>query len=193
MRLPGRKKKRQRYTRDILQGEQFTIGKYTYGEPKVHSFGDDTRLIIGNYCSISDQVVILLGGEHRLDRVTTYPFQAFAGEWSEAVMLKGHPASKGDIIIGNDVWIGYGATILSGVTVGDGAVLGAGSIVSRDVAPYSVVAGNPAFLIRKRFSDSIIADLLNLRWWDWPEEKVRANIHLLCSDDMDAFLRVADK
>lgn len=192
MRFPGSRKKQQ-YTRDILKGEQFTVGKYTYGSPDVFSFADKTRLIIGSYCSISDRVTILLGGNHRLDWATTYPFSFFPVDWPEAAGIKGHPASKGDIVIGNDVWIGFGAIILSGVTIGDGAVIGAGSVVSRDVSPYSVVAGNPAVQYRKRFSDPVITRLLKMRWWDWPEEKVRANIHLLCSDDMDALFAAADR
>lgn len=191
MRFPGRKKK-QRYTRDALQGEQFSIGKYTYGSPDVHIFAAEPRLIIGKYCSISDRVVILLGGNHRLDWTTTYPFPAFSDVWPEAAAIRGHPASKGDIVIGNDVWIGSAVTVLSGVTIGDGVVIGAGAVVSRDVAPYTVVAGNPAVAVRKRFSDSIISGLLKLRWWDWSEEKVRANIHLLCSDDIEAFLDICD-
>lgn len=188
MKFLGSRNKKQQYTRDSLKGEQFSIGKYTYGSPDVFSFADNTRLVIGNYCSISDRVAILLGGNHRLDWTTTYPFPAFPAEWPEAAMLKGHPASKGDLIIGNDVWIGFGVILLSGVTVGDGAVLGAGSVVSHDVAPYTVVAGNPAVAVRKRFSDSIIARLLKLCWWDWPEEKVRENIHLLCSGNMEKLL-----
>jgi acetyltransferase-like isoleucine patch superfamily enzyme len=190
MRFPGRKK--QRYTRDTLQGEQFTIGAYTYGEPDVRCFDECTRLVIGRYCSISDKVTILLGGNHRLDWATTYPFSAFPGEWPEAGAITGHPASKGDIVIGNDVWLGFGAVLLSGVNVGDGAVIAAGSIVSRDVAPYTVVAGNPALPVKKRFSDPVIAALLDLRWWDWPDEKIRENVHLLCSNDLEALLGAGD-
>lgn len=192
MKFPGSRKKQPQYTRDTLKGEQYSIGKYTYGSPDVFCFGDDTRLIIGRYCSISDRVVILLGGNHRLDWATTYPFSAFPGQWPEAAMLKGHPASKGDIVIGNDVWIGFGVILLSGVSIGDGAVVGAGSVVSRDVAPYTVVAGNPAVQIKKRFSGAIIRKLLTLRWWDWPEEKVKEHIHYLCSGDMEALLAHVD-
>ncbi|MBW1749567.1 MAG: CatB-related O-acetyltransferase [Deltaproteobacteria bacterium] len=191
MRFPGRKKQQQ-YTCDTLKGELLTIGKYTYGEPDVRSFDDITRLVIGKYCSISDRVVILLGGNHRLDWGTTYPFSSFPGQWPEAAAIPGHPATKGDIIVGNDVWIGFGATILSGVKIGDGAVIGAGSVVSRDVAPYTVVAGNSAVSVRKRFSEPVIAALLNLCWWDWPDEKVRENVHPLCSSDMKALLCAGD-
>ena len=184
IKFPG-VKKRQQYTRDTLQGEQFSIGEYTYGSPAIFIFDDDTRLVIGKYCSIADRVVILLGGNHRLDWATTYPFSAFPGQWPEAADVQGHPASKGNINVGNDVWTGFGATLLSGITIGDGAVIGAGAVVSRDVVPYAVAAGNPAVEIRKRFSADIIVKLLNLRWWDWPEEKVRKNISLLCSGNVE--------
>ena len=190
MRFTGRKK--QKYTCDTLRGAMFTIGQYTYGEPDVRCFDDVTRLVIGKYCSISDRVIILLGGNHRLDWATTYPFSFFSGQWPEAETITGHPATKGDIVIGNDVWIGFGATILSGVTIGDGAVIGAGSVVSRDVAPYTIVAGNPAVPARKRFSEAVITALLNLCWWDWPDEKVQENVRLLCSNDLEALLRVGD-
>lgn len=190
MRLWGWKKKGP-YTRDVLQGPRFSIGDYTYGEPRVLCFEDETRLHIGRYCSISDGVTILLGGNHRLDWTTTYPFPAFPEQWPEAAALQGHPASRGDVVIGSDVWIGFGATILSGVTIGDGAVIGAGAMVSRDVAPYAVAAGNPAREVRKRFSEDTISRLLALQWWDWPEDRVRKHLPLLCSGDIAALLAAA--
>ena len=182
------RKKKQILTRDRITDPAFSIGNYTYGEPTILQFDQTTRLVIGRFCSISDQVTIILGGNHRSDWGTTYPFPAFTETWPEAASIKGHPASKGDIVIGHDVWIGYGATILSGVTIGSGAVIGARAVISRDVAPYAVMAGNPAQEIKKRFDDTTIAQLLQLAWWNWPEEKIRANLPLLCSNQIQQLL-----
>ena len=193
MKIMGWKKQKQRYTRDTLAGPRFDIGKYTYGSPDVYDFDDKTRLVVGRYCSISDRVAIVLGGNHRLDWATTYPFTAFSDEWPEAKQISGHPASEGDIIIGNDVWIGLGAVILSGVTIGDGAVIGAGAVVSKDVSPYAIAVGNPASEVGKRFSEKIINKLLELQWWNWPEKKVRQFLPFLCRSDIEALIRAASE
>ncbi len=182
------RKKKQTLTRDRIIGQNYVIGDHTYGEPNLLQFDQTTRLVMGSFCSISDKVTIILGGNHRSDWITTYPFSAFTETWPEAAIIKGHPASKGDIIIGHDVWIGYGATILSGVTIGSGAVIGARAVISRDVVPYAVVAGNPAQEIKKRFDDTTISRLLQLAWWDWPEEKIRINLPFLCSNQIEQLL-----
>lgn len=182
------RKKKQILTRDRIIGPNYVIGDHTYGEPTVRQFDQTTRLVMGRFCSISDQVTIILGGNHRSDWVTTYPFSAFTETWPEAATIKGHPASKGDIIIGHDVWIGYGATILSGVTIGSGAVIGARAVISRDVASYAVMAGNPAQEVKKRFDETTTVRLLQLAWWDWPEEKIRINLPLLCSSQIQQLL-----
>lgn len=173
------------YTKDLL-GDRYAIGDYTYGKPRVIARGEGRSLTIGKYCSISTQVLIFLGSEHRTDWVSTYPFPAL---WREASSIKGHPTSKGDVKIGNDVYIGYHVIILSGVTIGDGAVIGAGSVVTKDVPPYAIVAGNPATVIRYRFDEKTIKKFLEIRWWDWPDEKVKENIHLICDDAVDAFIK----
>jgi virginiamycin A acetyltransferase len=148
----------------------YSIGKFSYGNPKIIAWDKKNVLKIGNFCSIADGVIIVLGGEHRIDWVTTYPFNK---NLKDCCHFTGHPATKGDIIIGNDVWIGLNATILSGVTIGDGAVIGANSLVARDVEPYTIVAGNPARSIRKRFSQQTIDKLLRIKWWDWEIEKIK--------------------
>jgi len=161
------------------------VGKYTYGKPVVFRGRYAGDLKIGKFCSISNEVTIFLGREHRKDWITTYPFPAFPGDWPGAEEIAGCERTKGDVIIGNDVWICYGATILSGVKIGDGAVIGARAVVTKDVAPYSVVAGNPAREIGKRFNDEIIKKLLDLKWWDWTDEKIKENIKTLCSTEID--------
>jgi|CXWL01.1.fsa_nt_gi acetyltransferase-like isoleucine patch superfamily enzyme len=167
---------------------QFEIGRGTYGIPLIRSWNEGPVLRIGNFCSIAARVQILLGGEHRVDWVTTYPFSVF---WPSASGVEGHPRIRGDVVIGNDVWLGTEATIMSGVTIGDGAVVGAKAVVTRDVPPYAVVAGNPARLVRFRFSDDEIERLLALRWWDWGDERIGEFLPLLLSTDVVRFLDAA--
>lgn len=180
------------YTRDVLVGDEYDIGEWTYGTPAVLSWGEGARLHVGRFCSIAPEVVILLGGNHRTDWVTTYPFPALVDMgWVEAEGVSGHPATRGDVHIGNDVWLGRGATVLSGVSIGDGAVVAARAVVARDVPPYAVVAGNPAEVVRWRFSAGDREFLEGLKWWDWPVERIRENMELLCSGDVDALRSVA--
>lgn len=174
-------------TRDVLAEFGYTVGEFTYGVPAVWSWGEPATLVIGKYCSLSTQIEIFLGGNHRTDFVTTYPFSAIA-QWPEAANIEGHPASRGDVRIGNDVWIGMGAMILSGVTIGDGAAIAARAVVTHDVPPYAIVAGNPARVVRMRFPDAIIQDLLKVRWWDWDVARVRRYIPLLMQPDISKFL-----
>ena len=173
------------YTKDLLE-ERYSIGDHTYGKPRVISWAEGTSLRIGKYCSISTHVIIFLGSEHRTDWVSTYPFPFL---WKEARSIKGHPFSKGDVTIGNDVTIGYNVTILSGVSIGDGAVIGTGSVVTKDIPPYAIAAGNPARVLRYRFDEETIRKLLQIKWWDWSDEKVKENVHLICSDSIDGFIR----
>ncbi|MBN2212543.1 MAG: CatB-related O-acetyltransferase [Sedimentisphaerales bacterium] len=176
------------YTRDALAGKGYDIGEHTYGRPRVHAWGEEkATLKIGRFCSIARHVSILLGGNHHAGRISTYPFGKFPDRWPGAAASGDISYSKGDVIIGNDVWIGEGAVILSGVTVADGAVIGAHAVVTKDVEPYAIVAGNPARVIRKRFDDNTIARLLEVKWWDWPEEKITRYADLLSSERLDEF------
>lgn len=155
------------------------IGDYTYGMPTILQWTEHDTCVIGRYCSIAKNVTIMAGGEHRTDWITTYPIREMFG--LVGANRRGHPATKGPTVIGNDVWIGYGATILSGVNVGDGAVIGARAVVTRDIEPYSIVAGNPARHIRYRFSPEQIEILLQVKWWEWPRETVIEHVELLSS------------
>jgi len=161
----------------------YTIGNGTYGMPEVHDWSEGSTLRIGAYCSIASNVQIFLGGLHRTDWISTFPFPAFV---EEAAGISEYNGTKGDVIIGNDVWLCSGCTILSGVTIGDGAVVACGSIVTRDVEPYSMVAGNPARHIRWRFSEEQRQALLETAWWTWPEAEIRALSAMLCSTDVSA-------
>lgn len=166
---------------------KYSIGSFTYGDPRILTWGDQSTLKIGKFCSISAEVTILLVGEHRTDWVTTYPFNVLFKEFHQ---LSGHPATKGDVIIGNDVWIGTRSTILSGVKIGDGAVIGACSVVTKDVPPYAIVAGNPAKIIRMRFKAETIRDLLQIRWWNWDFQKIKNSMELLLSGNTEELLRL---
>lgn len=173
------------YTRESIDKKyKKYIGKDTYGIPTILDWGEDAKLKIGDFCSIAEKVTIFLGGEHRSDWVTTYPFPAIES-WKNAKNIKGHPKTKGDVIIGNDVWIGYGSTILSGVKIGDGAIIGAMSLVTKNVEPYTIVGGNPAKPIRKRFDDSNIKKLLKIKWWHWSKYKISKKINVLCSPNVE--------
>jgi acetyltransferase-like isoleucine patch superfamily enzyme len=167
------------YTRDVKELRRFAIGEYSYGVPLVLAKGAPPEALqIGRFCSFADGVRVLLNVEHRVDWITTYPFPVV---WDEAKKLPGHPTSKGHVAIGNDVWIGMGATIMSGVTIGDGAVIGAYSVIAKDVAAYSIVAGNPARKIRMRFSDAEIEVLRRIKWWNWSREQIAQALPILCS------------
>lgn len=148
--------------------------KYLYGPQ---------RLIIGRFTAIGPGAMFLMpGGNHPMVGPSTYPFTMFGGTWAENTVDAFLPIDQpGDTVIGNDVWIGREATIMPGVTIGDGAVIGAHSVVTKDVDPYAIVAGNPARIIRRRFNDADIARLLAAKWWDWPIEKITQHAATLMS------------
>lgn len=175
----------------VLASQAFpahVFGRGTYclpGALHILQWDPSARLSVGAYCSFSTGVQILLGGNHRTDWVSTYPFSHL---WAEASHLPGHPAPTEETVIGNDVWIGFGATIVGGVKIGDGAVIGAHAVVTKDVPPYAIVGGNPARLIRMRFNDATVTRLLELKWWQWPEERILQFIPDLLSGDIEGFL-----
>ena len=179
------------YTKDFFKNKKFQIGDFTYGNPTVF-FEEEADLIIGKFCSIAfNSVEIYLGGNHHTEWVTTYPFNKVPGI-SLSQDIDDTPTTKGNVVIGNDVWIGRDVVILSGVHIGDGAVIGAGAIVSKDVPPYSIVVGNPAKVVKKRFSEETIQNLLRLAWWDWPIEKIMAEVPMLMNEP-DKYFLMKDK
>ena len=164
---------------------QVEVGEYTYGLQRecFVAYHPDDRVQIGNYCSIGDGVRFVFG-EHRTDRVTTFPLRAVCfNEVPHADAL-----SKGNIVVGHDVWISAGAMILSGLKIGNGAIIAAGAVVTKDVPPYAIVGGVPARLIRMRLSEAQVAALEKIQWWNWPIEKVRANVEYFYGD-VDAFIQ----
>jgi virginiamycin A acetyltransferase len=164
------------------------IGDHTYGVPIFSSItGSD--LTIGKYTSIGEGVRVVFSN-HRISNVSTYPFKSF--NWPSAPRNSSDHLSKGPIFIGNDVWIGHNVTILSGVRIGDGAVIGANSLIAKDIPAYAITGGNPAKVIRIRFSDAIVSSLIASRWWDWPNIVVDACLGLILSEDINKFVRYAE-
>jgi virginiamycin A acetyltransferase len=181
------------FLKNIVDHPQIAIGDYTYYDDfeDVHNFqrrvrylfdftGD--RLRIGKFCMLASGMEFLMNGANHLTAaVSAYPFAVFGGEWAPAMDGKAYP-SKGDTRVGNDVWIGYRATVLPGVTIGDGAIVGAYAVVTRDVAPYTIVGGNPAQLLRPRFDAATTAALLAAAWWEWPIDKITRYAPLLTGE-----------
>lgn len=174
--------------RSQVRAGRVLYGTGSYGWPKVMTFELGTeRLIVGKYSSLGG--TYLLGGMHGVDRVSTYPFRI---NWQmDGAGEDGIPIPTGDTIVGSDCWTCMGCWILGGVHIGHGAIVAAGSVVTRDVPPYAVVGGNPARLIRYRFDEEQIAALLQIRWWDWPRDRIRAAVPLLSDANVDAFIDYA--
>lgn len=146
------------------------VGNGTYGELIIYNNGTDSVVKIGHYCSIGPNVTFLVGAEHEMNQISTYPFKTM-------ILKEGEEAtSKGDIVVDDDVWIGYGSIILSGVHIGQGAVIAAGSIVTKDVEPYAIVAGNPARILKYRFEKDLIDKLLSIDFEKLNEKKIKDSI-----------------
>ncbi len=155
------------------------IGKYSSGGPKILSWRSDDQLVVGKFCMFASNVIVLMGGEHDINKVTAFPLKKkLQNVENDNVDSK----SKGPVIIGSDVWVGVGAIILSGVRIGSGAVIGAGSVVVRDIPPYAIAVGNPARVVKYRFPPDQIEKLLKIRWWDWEESKIKENIDYFYQD-----------
>lgn len=168
--------------------EKYSIGVGSYGLPKVHDWNEGSTLKIGAFCSIAANVDIFLGGHHYSQWLTTYPFATML---AETPPIPQYGFSRGDVIIGNDVWVCSNSIVLSGVSIGDGAVIAAGAVVTKDVEPYSIVAGNPAKHIKWRFDEFTRKQLLQIAWWDWPIAEISEKSQLLCSERFEELLAYA--
>lgn len=187
------------FIKNVITAPNVVVGEYTYYEDDVAptdfdrknvlynnpDFGD--RLVIGRFCAIGADTKFIMGpANHSMSTVSSYPFSLFGGRWAD----KARPAleltpRKGDTVIGNDVWIGRRSVIMPGVKIGDGAIVAASSVVTKDVPPYTVVGGNPAKFIRRRFGDRLTALLLELKWWDMPEKDLLKVMPLLTDPDLE--------
>lgn len=193
------------FIKNTITNPNIIIGDFTYYDDPEDSenfernvlyhfpfIGD--RLIIGKFCAIAKGVQFIMNGaNHKLSGVSTYPFYIFGNGWEKAMPKPGDLPYKGDTVIGNDVWIGYDALIMPGVNVGNGAIISSRSVVSSDVPAYAVVGGNPAKVIKMRFSDEIIANLERVAWWDWPIDKITQHLITIMSGDIKTLCVLRDE
>ncbi|MGL4949078.1 MAG: CatB-related O-acetyltransferase, partial [Anaeroplasmataceae bacterium] len=187
------------YLKNVITKKNIIVGDYTYYDDVLYPLDFEIRnvlfhyenfndmLIIGKFCSIASNTKFIMGAaNHRIKSISTYPFNVCGNKWSS--ITPDHMSQipyKGDTVVGNDVWIGRESVIMPGINIGDGAIVAANSVVTKNVEPYTIVGGNPARIIRKRFDDKFIELLLKLKWWDFEEEKLDEIIPLLCNEDID--------
>lgn len=184
------------YLKNVITKSGIEIGDYTMYNDFVNDPRDfeknnvlyrypinGDKLKVGKFCSIACGAKFLFtSANHTMHSISTYPFPIFFEEWGlDVTNITSAWDNKGDIVVGNDVWIGYEAVVLSGVTIGDGAIIGTRAVVTKDVPPYTIVGGIPAKPIRKRFSDEVVSKLLELQWWNWPENRIKENIDVIQS------------
>lgn len=184
------------FLKNVVKNPNIHIGDYTYYDDfenvsnfeknvKYHFEFIGDKLIIGKFCMIASDVKFIMNGANHLTKaVSAYPFAIFGQDWKDAMKDKNYP-TKGDTEVGNDVWIGFNSTIMPGVSIGHGAIIAANSTVTKDVEAYTIVGGNPAKEIRKRFSNDQIQQLLKIKWWDWEIEKITSNIQHLTSENFE--------
>jgi len=192
------------FIKNTVTNPNIVIGDYTYYDDPEDSehferqvlyhypfIGD--RLVIGKFCALARGVKFIMNGaNHKISGLSTYPFSIFGNGWEKVLPQPGELPYKGDTIIGNDVWIGYDSLIMPGVKIGNGAIISSRSVVVSDVAPYTVVGGNPARLIRQRFAAETIAELESMAWWDWPIEKITRHLPVIVAGDIEALKACAD-
>lgn len=192
------------FIKNVIKNPNIIVGEYTYyddinGAENFEShvthhydfIGD--KLIIGKFCAIAKGIEFIMNGaNHRINSITTYPFNIMGNGWEKSAPSLTDLKLKGDTIVGNDVWIGQNVTVLPAVHIGDGAIIGANSVVAKDIPPYSVAVGNPCEVKRKRFDEDLIEYLLQIKWWDWNSEKIFKNMEALCSGDLNKIKNIID-
>ena len=192
------------FIKNVVKNPNIIVGEYTYyddinGAENFEShvthhydfIGD--KLIIGKFCAIAKGIEFIMNGaNHRINSITTYPFNIMGNGWEKSAPYLSELKLKGDTIVGNDVWIGQNVTVLPAVHIGDGAIIGANSVVAKDIPPYSVAVGNPCEVKRKRFDEDLIEYLLQIKWWDWNTEKIFKNMEALCSGDLSKIKNIVD-
>ncbi|MFA6486575.1 MAG: Vat family streptogramin A O-acetyltransferase [Candidatus Magasanikbacteria bacterium] len=169
------------YYDDLKGPDKFENQNVLYHYPFL---GD--KLVIGKFCAIATGVKFIMNGaNHKISGFSTFPFSIFGNGWEKVLPKTGDLPYKGDTVVGNDVWIGYESLIMPGIKIGEGAIIASRSVVTANVPPYTVVGGNPAKEIRKRFSEDIIVRLLKIAWWDWPKEKITNNLEVIISNNIE--------
>lgn len=190
------------YIKNTITRPNIIVGDYTYYDDPIDSehfenhvthhydFNGD-RLIIGRFCAIARGVEFIMNGaNHPMNGITTYPFYIMGGGWEKSTPATDDLPLKGDTVVGNDVWIGQNVTVLPGVHIGDGAIIGANSVVAKDIPVYHIAVGNPCRVVKKRFDDELIDYLLQIKWWDWPAEKIFKNLDALTGGDLEKIRRI---
>lgn len=187
------------FLKNIIKNPKIIVGDYTYYDDfenvenfeknvKYHFDFVGDKLIIGKFCMIASGVKFIMNGaNHLTESISSFPFAIFGKDWKDAMNGKSYP-TKGDTIIGNDVWIGHNVTIMPGIKIGDGAIIATNATVTKNIEPYSIVGGNPATLIKKRFSEQQIKRLLDTQWWNWDIEKITKNVHHLTDKNIEKLI-----
>jgi virginiamycin A acetyltransferase len=192
------------FLRPLITSPNIEVGDYTYYDDPddptafetksvLYAFGPE-RLVIGRFCAIAAGVRFLMPGANHADLgPSTFPFGVFGGSWASTMDLVMGAASRGDTVVGHDVWLGYQALVMPGVTIGHGAAVATASVVTRDVPPYAIVAGNPARIIRMRFDASDVERLLRAAWWDWPISLVTQHVRTIMAGKPAELERIASE
>ncbi len=190
------------FIKNVIKNPNIIVGDYTYYDDidgpenfedhvtHLYPFIGD-KLIIGKFCAIARGIEFVMNGaNHRMNSVSTYPFHIMGGGWEDFTPKLSELPLKGDTVVDNDVWFGQNVTVMPGVHIGDGAIIAANSVVTKDVLPYHIVGGNPAKIIRKRFDDELIENLLKLQWWNLDPKTLFDNMKALCRSDLGRVMRI---
>lgn len=203
--FPLKDYKKMVYIKNIVTSKNIIAGDYSYYDDETNGYNFEQnvlyhfdfigdKLIIGKFCAIASGVKFIMNGaNHQMDTISTFPFYIFGGDWAKATPNKTQLPYKGDTIIGNDVWIGYESVIMPGVKIGNGAIIASKSVVTKDVEPYSIVGGNPAKLIKRRFTEEQIDKLERIAWWNWTIEDITQSLPLITNTNIEELEKIIAK